>query len=166
MGEIFNALEVLNRTMKLGLSHTEVLRAEMGFKSALAKRGNPDPTLVLPDDPVALTEGYELVATLRPRAERLSLQQLSTLARREMTRPATRVDARAFKQIDGALAAVATKPTRGTAKATAAPPAKKSTAKKSTAAAAKKSPAARKSPAAKKSGTAAKARKGAAGRKA
>lgn len=108
MGEIFSALEVLNRTMKLGLNPPELLRAEMGFKSALARQGNPDPTL--PEDPVALTEGYELVATLQPRRETMSLDELSTLARKEMSRPRTKVDAKTLKQIDRALdAAVAKK---------------------------------------------------------
>ena len=101
MGEIFHALEVLNRTMKLGLQPPELLRAEMGFKSALARQGNPDPNL--PTDPVALAEGYELVATLRPREETLSLRDLSTLARKEMSRPRTKVDAKALKTIDQAL---------------------------------------------------------------
>jgi hypothetical protein len=101
MGEIFHALEVLNRTMKLGLQPPDLLRAEMGFKSALALRGNPDPTIA--GDPVALAERYELVAELRPRAEALSLGQLSTLAKREMTRPRTKVDARTLKQITKAL---------------------------------------------------------------
>lgn len=129
MGEIFHALEVLNRTMKLGLKPPELLRAEMGFKSALARQGNPDPTL--PEDPVALTQGYELVAELRPRAEALSLGQLSTLAKREMTRPRTKVDARTLKQIDKALDAtvpekVPTTPTPAAAKKTT----KKTTSKK------------------------------------
>lgn len=130
MGDIFNALEVLNRTMKLGLKPPELLRAEAGFKSALARQGNPDPTL--PEDPVALTQGYELVAELRPRAEALSLGQLSTLAKREMTRPRTKVDARTLKQIDKALDAtvpekVPTTPAPAAAKKTA----KKATSKKS-----------------------------------
>lgn len=103
MGEIFHALEVLNRTMKLGLSGNDLLRAEMGFKSALAERGNPDPTRQLPSDPVALAEGYELVATLQPRDEKLSLGQLSTLARQSVTRPRVRADAKTLRQIDKAL---------------------------------------------------------------
>ena len=75
----------------------------MGFKSALARQGNPDPTI--PTDPVALAEGYEVVATIRPRAEKLSVNQLSALARKEVSRPRTKVDARSLKQIDKALAA-------------------------------------------------------------
>lgn len=137
MGEIFHALEVLNRTMKLGLKPPEILRAEMGFKSALARQGNPNP--MLPEDPVALTEGYELVAELRPRAEPLSLGQLSTLAKREMTRPRTKVDARTLKQIGKALEAtvpekVATTATRAPAPAAGAKKtaARKATAKKAT----------------------------------
>lgn len=108
MGEVFHALEVLNRTMKLGLAHNDLLRAEMGFKSALARQGNPDPTL--PADPVALAEGYELVARLQPRAESLSLAQLSTFARKEVARPRTKVDAKTIKQIDNALTATVKSP--------------------------------------------------------
>lgn len=135
MGEIFHALEVLNRTMKLGLKAPDILRAEAGFKSALARQGNPDPTL--PEDPVELTEGYELVAELRPRAERLSLGQLSTLAKREMSKPRTKVDARTLKQLGKAIDAavpekVPTAPTKAPAPAAAATKtAKKATSKKS-----------------------------------
>ena len=70
MGEIFHALEVLNRSMKLGLSGKDLLRAEMGFKSALAMQGNPDPTAVaLRGDPIALAEQFETVTVLRKRAK-------------------------------------------------------------------------------------------------
>jgi hypothetical protein len=131
MGEIFHALEVLNRTMKLGLKPPELLRAEAGFKSALARQGNPDP--MLPTDPIELTEGFELVAELRPRAERLSLGQLSTLAKREMTRPRTKVDARTLKQIDRALEhTVAEKVPTTVTKAPAPTAAAKKTTKKAT----------------------------------
>jgi hypothetical protein len=131
MGDIFHALEVLNRTMKLGLKPPEILRAEAGFKSALARQGNPDPTL--PEDPVALTEGFELVAELRPRAEPLSLGQLSTLAKREMSKPRTKVDARTLKQLGKAIdAAVPVKVPTTATKAPAPAVAAKKTAKKAT----------------------------------
>ena len=118
----------------LGLQPPELLRAEMGFKSALARQGNPDPTI--PDDPVALAEGYELVAELRPRAESLSLGQLSTLAKREMSKPRTKVDAKTLRQIGKALDStvpekVPTTPAKAPApKAAAKKAAKKTTAKK------------------------------------
>ena len=131
MGEIFHALEVLNRTMKLGLKAPDILRAEMGFKSALARQGNPNPTL--PEDPVALARDFELVAELRPRAEPLSLGQLSTLAKREMSKPRTKVDARTLKQIDKALdSTVPEKVPTTTKKAPAPAAAAKKTAKKAT----------------------------------
>jgi hypothetical protein len=130
MGEIFHALEVLNRTMKLGLKAPDILRAEMGFKSALARQGNPDP--MLPTDPVALAEGFELVTELRPRAEPLSLGQLSTLAKREMTRPRTKVDARTLKQIGKALDVTVPEKVPTTAKAAAPVAAKKAGAAKKT----------------------------------
>ncbi len=102
MGEVFHALEVMNRTMKLGLSANELLVAEAGFKSALAKQGNPDPG-ALPADAVELAQGYEIVATLRPRAEKLSMDQLSTMARKEVSRPRTKVEAKVIKQLSKAL---------------------------------------------------------------
>src|SRR5215217_1880412 len=129
MGDIFHALEVLNRTMKLGLKPPELLRAEAGFKSALARQGNPDP--MLPEDPVALTEGFELVAELRPRAEPLSLGQLSTLAKREMSKPRTKVEARTLKQLGKAIdAAVPEKVPTTVTKAPAPAATAKKTAKK------------------------------------
>lgn len=126
MGEVFNALEVLNRTMKLGLSAQDVLRAEMGFKSILAQRGNP---AELPADPIELAEGFEIVTTIQPRADRLSVDQLSAYARRELRSPRLKVDTKAMRQIDKALAASAKAP------AAKAAPAKKT----ATAAKAKKS---------------------------
>ncbi|MDQ1399726.1 MAG: hypothetical protein QOJ52_3102 [Acidimicrobiaceae bacterium] len=105
MGEIFNALEVLNRTMNLGLSSHQLLGAEMGFKSALAMQGNPDPTHSLPTDAVELAQGYEVVATLRPRAEKLSLEQLSTFAQHEVNKPRITVDAAMLTHIGTALQA-------------------------------------------------------------
>ena len=108
MGEVFHALEVLNRTMKLGLTAPQIMRAEMGFKSALAMQGNPDPTL--PSDPVALAEGYEIVATIKPRAEKKSLGELSTLARKELRSPRIKADPKTLKQIDKALDATAAAP--------------------------------------------------------
>ena len=105
MGEIFNALEVLNRTMDLGLSPQQLLGAEMGFKSALAMQGNPDPTAALPTDAVELAQGYEVVATLRPRAEKLSLEQLSTFAQTEVSKPRITVDKETLTHIDTSLKA-------------------------------------------------------------
>jgi len=104
MGEIFHALEVLNRSMKLGLTGQELLRAEMGFKSALAMQGNPA-AAQLAGDPARLAESYELKATLRPRSAKLSLNQLSKFAGQAVRQPHTRVAAATFRQIDKAMAA-------------------------------------------------------------
>jgi len=129
MGEIFHALEVLNRSMKLGLNGKDLLRAEMGFKSALAMQGNPAAAR-LASDPARLTESYELKATLRRREAKLSLNELSELAGQAVRQPRTRVSAATFKQIDKAIAAVSTTDaTRETKAATA----KKGAAKASTA---------------------------------
>ncbi len=103
MGEVFHALEVMNRTMKLGLNANELLVAEAGFKSALARQGNPDPSMDLPGDAVELAQGFEIVATLRPRAEKLSMDELSSLAGKEVRKPRTKVDARTIKQLNKAL---------------------------------------------------------------
>ncbi len=106
MGEIFHALEVLNRSMKLGLNGKDLMRAEMGFKTALAMQGNPAAASTrLAGDPAALAERYEVVTSLRPRAAKLSLSQLSTLANQAMKVPRTRVDAATFRKVDTAIAA-------------------------------------------------------------
>ena len=68
-------------------------------------RATRNPTI--PTDPVALAEGFEVVATLQPRAEKLSVTELSALARKEVTKPRTKVDARTLKTIDKALGATA-----------------------------------------------------------
>ena len=106
MGEIFHALEVLNRSMNLGLSGKELMRAEMGFKSALAMQGNPGATVTkLAADPAALAQRYELKATLRRRSTKLSLNQLAAFASQAVTTPRTRVAASTFNKIDTAMAA-------------------------------------------------------------
>ena len=140
MGEIFHALEVLNRSMKLGLSGQNLLRAEMGFKSALAMQGNPA-AAKLANDPVGLAERYELKATLRPREAKLSLDQLSKFAGQAVRQPHTRVDAATFKQIDKAIAGTSTKVTaRGSKTASVSRSAKRGAAKGSTAKKARQSP--------------------------
>jgi hypothetical protein len=106
MGEIFHALEVLNRQMKLGLSGKDLLRAEMGFKSALAMQGNPGATATtLASTPGALAEQYELKATLRRRDSRLSLSRLATLANQAVTTPRTRVSTATMTKVDSAISA-------------------------------------------------------------
>ena len=106
MGEIFHALEVLNRSMKLGLSGQDLMRAEMGFKSALAMQSNPNPTVTaLAANPAALAEQYELKATLQRRSTQMSLNQLSALASKAVRTPRTRVRAATFRKIDTAMAA-------------------------------------------------------------
>ena len=106
MGEIFHALEVLNRSMKLGLSGQDLMRAEMGFKSALAMQGNPAATATkLAADPAALAQQYELKATLQRRSTKLSLNQLSAFASQAVKTPRTRVAASTFSKIDTAMAA-------------------------------------------------------------
>ena len=106
MGEIFHALEVLNRSMKLGLSGQDLMRAEMGFKSALAMQSNPNPTVTaLAANPGALAEQYELKATLQRRSTKMSLNQLSALASKAVKTPRTRVRAATFRKIDTAMAA-------------------------------------------------------------
>jgi len=140
MGEIFHALEVLNRSMKLGLKGRDLLRAEMGFKSALAMQGNPA-AAQLAGDPVKLAERYELKATLRPRDAMLSLDQLSKFAGQAVTQPRTRVAAATFRQIDKAMAATSTKETTPAKKATTqSGAAKKGAAKTSASKRARKSP--------------------------
>jgi hypothetical protein len=111
MGEVFNALETMNRTLKLGLSPSQLLGAEMGFKSAYAKVSNPNPTAGgVPQDPVELAQGYEMVVSFRPRAQKLTLAQLSSFATQTAASPQIRVDAKIAADISTAIqhASVAT----------------------------------------------------------
>lgn len=101
MGEIFSALEVLNRTMRLGLSGSQLMRAEAGFKTAMARVSNPDPTL----DAAGLAENYELKAVWQKRSQRLSLGTLEALATKEISSPTYRALAPDLKKFDKALAA-------------------------------------------------------------
>lgn len=79
MGEVFHALQYLNRTMNLGLDAKSLLRAEMGFKSRLELVGNPVAERFA-NDPVGLAENFETVTVLRPRAEKLNIAQLQKFA--------------------------------------------------------------------------------------
>ncbi|MGI8685184.1 MAG: hypothetical protein ACR2MO_08880 [Acidimicrobiales bacterium] len=105
MGEVFNALEVLNRTMKLGLSASDLMRAEGGFKSALARRGYPEAARL---DMAAIAENYEVRAVLQKRAQPLSLGTLAALATKEIKSPRLRALAPELKKFDKALAAAPT----------------------------------------------------------
>ena len=109
MGEVFNALESMNRTLRLGLSPKQLLGAEMGFKSALAQVSNPNPTRSgVPQDLIELAQGYEMVVSFRPRAQKLTLAQLSEFARQTAASPAVRINAATTSQIDSALNGPAT----------------------------------------------------------
>lgn len=93
MGEVFHALQHLNRTMKLGLSGEQLMRAEGSFKSAFAQASNPDPQFEkLVADPMALSQEYEFVTVLQPRARKLEAEEL-----REMADKAVRTNLRGVK---------------------------------------------------------------------
>lgn len=78
MGEVFDALQLLNQTFKLNLSAMDVLRAEGMFKSELARRANfPKEYLT---DQQALVSNWEIMTYLKPRERPLSMRELNTLA--------------------------------------------------------------------------------------
>lgn len=78
MGEVFDALQMLNQMYKLNLSGAQVLRAEQSFKSELARRGNFPKELKSNTD--ALASDWEVVTYLKPREKTISMRQLNTLA--------------------------------------------------------------------------------------
>jgi hypothetical protein len=110
MGEVFDALQVLNRTMKLGLSGNALMAAEMAFKLELARglaRNPEDARLIegknVPSDPVALQEDYEVLVTLRQRSRKRALSDLSKYATKAMEEPAPASEEKAFKDSDHAI---------------------------------------------------------------
>jgi hypothetical protein len=117
MGEVFDALQMLNQMYKLNLSGAQVLRAEQSFKSELARRGNFPKELKSNTD--ALASGWEVVTYLKPRDKAISMRQLSSLAE----------EAVAGKTAAGRLA---TGKAAGGTLSRGASPAKKTTAKKTT----------------------------------
>ena len=81
MGEVFHAFQHLNDTLKLGLKAEQLARAEAGFKSRFAEVSNPDPQLAkLKGNADAISQEYEFVAVLQPRARKLSATELKTMA--------------------------------------------------------------------------------------
>jgi hypothetical protein len=83
MGEVFDALQMLNQMYKLNLSGAEVLRAEQSFKSELARRGNFPKELK--SNTEALASDWEVVTYLKPREKSISMRQLNTLAERTVS---------------------------------------------------------------------------------
>jgi len=97
MGEVFDALKAMNRTLKLGLSGPALLRAEMAFKTQIAQEASRHPDKEVPGDPVALAEDYELFVTLKRRPKKLSLSELAHMAAQGVAKD------EAFQEIDEAL---------------------------------------------------------------
>jgi hypothetical protein len=87
MGEVFDALQMMNQMYKLNLSASDVLGAEMNFKSALAMRGNFPKELAT--DSKALAGEWEIVTYLKPRERALSMRELNTLATKSVAGAAT-----------------------------------------------------------------------------
>lgn len=103
MGEVFDALQVLNRTMKLGLSAHDLMAAEMTFKHELARDSARHPDKHVPADPVALSEDYELFVTLKRRPTKVSLSDLSRYAGQAVSQPAPSDEAKSFSESDQAI---------------------------------------------------------------
>jgi len=77
MGEVFHAMQHLNRTLKLGLSGAQIAAAEASFKARL-----------IPGDEKHIAENYEFVGGLRPRAHRLTTEQIHEFAEKEVRKQA------------------------------------------------------------------------------
>jgi hypothetical protein len=101
MGEVFDALQVMNRTLKLGLTAHQMVRAEMVFKSEVAREKHSD--AAAPTDPVALAEEYEAFVTLKRREKKLSLKELMNVSDKASERPAGKGEQKTLEVIDEAL---------------------------------------------------------------
>ena len=77
MGELFNAYSSLNRTLKLGLSTEQIMRAEGSFKSALARKSNPASAA---KGQKYVTENFEFKVSIAKRPRAIPMAELSKLA--------------------------------------------------------------------------------------
>jgi hypothetical protein len=77
MGELFNAYSSLNRTLKLGLSAEQIMRAEGSLKSAFARKSNP---AVAAKGQKYVTENFEFKVSIRKRPRAITMAELSKLA--------------------------------------------------------------------------------------
>lgn len=82
MGELFEALQILNRTYDLGLSGQQILRAEADFKQILAERVNFPKEFRANDQ--RLAGQWEIMTYLKPREEKMTMDQLADLAERSV----------------------------------------------------------------------------------
>jgi hypothetical protein len=94
MGEVFDALKVMNRTLNLGLSGRQMMAAEAKFKVDLGRQPDRHPDNDVPADPVALTEEYELFVSLKRRQKKVSLSELVRMAEEDVAQPTKAVGVR------------------------------------------------------------------------
>ena len=80
MGELFDAYESLNRTLKLGLKPEQLLRAEGAFKNQMAQVSNP--AALRRGGHKGLIENYEMKITVAKRRRSVQMDKLPAMARR------------------------------------------------------------------------------------
>ena len=77
MGELFNAYSSLNRTLKLGLSADQIMRAEGSLKSVFAQKSNPEAAA---KGQTYVTENFEFKVSIQKRPRAMKMADLSKLA--------------------------------------------------------------------------------------
>lgn len=77
MGELFNAYSSLNRTLKLGLTTAQIMRAEGSLKSVFAQKSNP---AAAAKGQTYVTENYEFKVSIQKRPRAIKVAELSKLA--------------------------------------------------------------------------------------
>ena len=83
MGEIFEAYNVLNNTLNLGLKMQDLIRAEGMYKSLLAQRARFPKEMAF--NQTKMTEQFEVKAQLVKRKRAINQRTLNTLGARTTT---------------------------------------------------------------------------------
>jgi hypothetical protein len=77
MGELFNAYASLSRTLRLGLTGDQIMRAEGSLKSMFAQKSNPE---IAAKGEQYVTENFEFKVSIQKRPRIMTMQELSKLA--------------------------------------------------------------------------------------
>ena len=78
MGEIFRAYASLSRTLHLGLTGEQIMRAEGALKSMYAQKSNP---AAAAKGEQHVTENFEFKVSIQQRPRAATVQELSKLAK-------------------------------------------------------------------------------------
>jgi hypothetical protein len=82
MGELFSAYASLSRTLKLGLTGDQIMRAEGSLKSIFAQKSNPEAAA---RGEQYVTENFEFKVSLQKRPRAMTMPELSKLAQSAAT---------------------------------------------------------------------------------